>query len=163
MKIFVTFQIANFSNFPKLNILWICAFSEFFKLTMFGIFQNGDFWNSLIVNFWNRPNYKINNFLECFQFGKQNFTPKIGNFEIFLPFDIPHCSQYCQFSSLPFDINQFSQFLFPILVTRKFGRSTFERWLILKFETSDVLKLYCLKFCPSPPFRIYFNVLLLKY
>ena len=26
-----------------------------------------------------------------------------------------------------FDINQFSQFLFSILVTRKFGRSTFER------------------------------------
>ena len=50
---------------------------------------------------------------------------KMGNFEIVCPFDIPHYSQFCQFSYFPFDINQFSQFVFPILVTRKFGRSTF--------------------------------------
>ena len=67
--------------------------------------------------------------------------------------NIPHYSQFCQFSYLLFDINQFrfstSQFLFLILVTRKFGRFTYEPSLILRFETSAILKFNCLKCLPS--------------
>ena len=62
-------------------------------------------------------------------------APKIGKFGIIRSLDIPRCSQF-YFLYSPFDINQSSQFLFPILVTRKFERSTFELSLILKFETS---------------------------
>ena len=43
-----------------------------------------------------------------------------------------------------------SQFLFSIVATRKFGRSTFERSLIFKFEMLAILKLECSKFKPSP-------------
>ena len=69
----------------------------------------------------------------------QNLAPsKIGNFGIFRPFDIPHYSQFCQFSYFPIVINQSSQVSFSISVTLKFGRSTFERSLILKFETSAI-------------------------
>ena len=39
-----------------------------------------------------------------------------------------------------------SQFLFSIVVTRKFGRSTFERSLIFKFEKLAILKIDCSKF-----------------
>ena len=53
----------------------------------------------------------------------------MSNFGIVCLFDIQHCSQFFQFSYLPFDINQFSQFVFPVEVTRtsKFGWSIFER------------------------------------
>ena len=91
---------------------------------------------------------KINKFLNFFQFQK----PKIGNFGIIRLFDIFQFSQFCLFSYFPSDINQFFQFLFPVLVTHKFDRSTFERSLILKFETLAILKFYSLKFTPPSYF-----------
>ena len=67
----------------------------------------------------------------------------MGNFGIVRPFDIPHSSQFRHFSYFPFDIDQFSQFVFPILVTHQFGRSIFVRSLIFKFESSAILNFYC--------------------
>ena len=43
-----------------------------------------------------------------------------------------------------------SEFLFSIVVTRKFGRSTLECSLIFKFEVLAILKFDCSKFQPSP-------------
>ena len=80
---FLICQIANFWNFPN----W--TFFEFIKLEVFGIVQIG----------------KLRNFKIFFNLENQSLTPKIGNFEIVRPFDIPHFSQFCQFSYLPFDIN----------------------------------------------------------
>ena len=68
---------------------------------------------------------------------------KICNFKIVRSFTFI-------FLYLPFDINQFSQFLFPILLTCNFSHSTFEHSLIFKFETSAILKIYCPKFQPWP-------------
>ena len=92
---------------------------------------------------------KINKFLDFFQFAKKNLeilqlsilwmTALLAILPILIFF---HC--------------QLSQFLFSILVTRKFRHSTSERSLICKFETSAILKFYCLKFWPSsaiPKFR----------
>ena len=76
----------------------------------------------------------------------QTLASKIDNSEIIRPFDIPHFSQFFQFSYLPFAKNQFSQFLCPILVTRKFSCSTFEPSLIFKYEMSAAIpKFYCSK------------------
>ena len=47
---------------------------------------------------------------------------------------------------LPFDIS----FIFDCSNSRQFGRSTFARSLIFKFEISAILKIYCSKFWPSP-------------
>ena len=85
--------------------------------------------------------------LEVLKFGKFFGLWKFG---IVRPFDIPHYSQFCQFSYLPSDTNQFSPFLFPILLTRKFDHSTYERSLIFKIEPSAILKFYCVEFLPSP-------------
>ena len=49
---------------------------------------------------------------------------------------------------LIFDIN----FIFYYSDSRKFGRSTFERSLIFKFEISAILKFYSSKFWPSPEY-----------
>ena len=125
-------KVENLWNFPYYNFL------ELSKLEMFEIFD--------IIKFWNCPNREVNNRLDYFNLQNQNLALKIGDLRIVHPFDLPHYSQFCQFSYLPFDINQFSQFLFPILVTRKFVRSTFERSLIFKFVTSAILKFYCSKF-----------------
>ena len=84
-----------------------------------------------------------------FNLKNQNMAPKVVNFKIIVPFDIPHSLQFRQFLHSPFDINQLSKFSFPTLVTRKFGNSTFERSLIFRFETSAILKFHCLKFEPS--------------
>ena len=104
---------SNFYNFPN------CKFLEFSILTVFGTF--------LIGNFWNFPNYKINKFLDFFQFAKPKFDSK--NWQLWNCSSIQHSAPLailCQFWYLPFNINQFSQLLFPISVIRKFGRSTFE-------------------------------------
>ena len=87
-------------------------------------------------------------------------APKINNFEIVRPSDIPHYSQFRQFPYSPFDINQFSQFLFPTSMTHKFDRSTYERSLIFKFETSAILKCYLFKILtllqpPSNPWFVF--------
>ena len=144
-EILEIFLIGNFWNFPNWKLL------EFSKLTILVISQIencSDFLNwqflefskseileiFVIGNFRYCPNCEINKFLDFFQFGKPEFGSKIANLGIVRPlFDIPHYSQFCQFSYVPFDINQFSQFLFPILVVCKFGRP-----VILKFD--------CLKF-----------------
>ena len=97
LEIFRIFQIANVSNFPN----WKCL--DFPKLEFFGI-------------------VKINEFLDFFHFVK----PKFSNFGIVHPFNIQHYSQYCQFSYLPIDINQLSQFLFFISLSCKFSHSTSE-------------------------------------
>ena len=60
---------------------------------------------------------KFLEFLEFFISENQNLVPKIVNFGIVHPFDIPHYLQLCQFSYLLFDMNLFSQYLFSILVT----------------------------------------------
>ena len=39
-----------------------------------------------------------------------------------------------------------AQFSFSIIVTRKFGRSTFQRSLIFKFEMFAILEFDCSKF-----------------
>ena len=46
-----------------------------------------------------------------------------------------------------------SQFSFSNIVTRKFGRSTFERSLIFKFEMLAILKFDYSKFEPTPNLR----------
>ena len=43
-------------------------------------------------------------------------------------------------------------------MTRKFGRSTFARSLIFKFEIWAILKFYCSKFLPSPKIFILFLI-----
>ena len=124
------FVRSNFSNFPN------CKFLEFSKLTVFGTF--------LIGNFWNFPNYKINKFLDFFQFAKPKFDSK--NWQLWNCSSIQHSAPLaisCQFLYLPFDINQFSQLLFPISVIRKFGRSTFELRNVRHSNTS-LLELFTL-------------------
>ena len=54
-----------------------------------------------------------------------------------------------------------SLFIF-IVVTRKFGRSTFELSLIFKFEMLAILKFDCSKFQPSPKIR-FFEKLIFQY
>ena len=108
-----------------------------------------------MINFQNFTTWKINNFSAYFHFGKlSKFQKKLANFEIVCPFDIPHYSQLRWFWYLPFDINYFRRFIGSlfifIVVTRKFGRFTFERSLIFKFEMLAILKLDCSKFEPSP-------------
>ena len=60
-----------------------------------------------------------------------------------LIFKIEKVQKFGKFLELPLDINQFWRFkfwlFFTILITRKFGCSTFERSLIFKLETSDTL------------------------
>ena len=101
------FEIVKFWNFQN----W--KFMEFFKLEIFLIYK--------IRNFSNCPNWKINKYLDLKKKLKNhNLAQKICNFGIVRPFGTSHYSQFCQFSYLPFDIfyiNQFSQFLFPILAT----------------------------------------------
>ena len=99
-------------------------------------------------NFQNQQIYNKNSNLE-----NQNLAPKIDKFW--------NCSSTRHFTlhtrnsaifTLSFKSNLTFvtyQFLFPILVTRKFGRSTFESSLIFKFKTSAILKFCCLKFQPS--------------
>ena len=116
----IIYKIGNLWNrdsFPNCKILKIF---EIFEIDKFCYFPN--------CKFLEFP--KINKFRDFFNLENQNLTSKISNCGIVRPFDIPHYSQFCRFSYLPFDIDQFFQFLFPILVTRRVGRSTFERSLI---------------------------------
>ena len=127
LKICYFSKLNDYKNLTIFKIVKLGNFLDFSKLELFGIFR--------IASFLNFSSWKCNKFLEFFQFEKPNLAKKNGNFEIVCPFNISHYSQFCQFSYLTFGINQFSQFLFPILVTRKFGRSTFESSLIFKFES----------------------------
>ena len=94
--IFFYFQNYKFLEISRLN------FFEFAKLQIFRIFQTWSFWNC--------PNWKIKKFQDFFNLENQSLARKIGNFGIVRPFDIPHYSQFCQFSYLFFDINQFRRF-----------------------------------------------------
>ena len=75
MKIFGNFkidfflicQVANYLNFPD----W-----KFFEFKVFGVVQIE----------------KLRNFEIFFNLENQSLAPKIGNFEIVRPFDIPHYS-----------------------------------------------------------------------
>ena len=104
---------------------------EFSELEIFLIFE--------IEYFWNFPNCeflgfiveirRLTNFSNYFNSENQILALRISNFGIVRPFDIAHSSKFCQFLYLPFDMNQFSHFLFSIVVTRtsKIARSIFER------------------------------------
>ena len=137
----------EFSKSEIFGISQIFNFSEFSKLEIFGVFQNNFFFRIFeFGNYWNLPNWKMYKFLKKFPIWKTNiWLQKLSNFRIVRPFDILHYSKFCQFSYLPLNINQFSQFLYPILVIYKFGCSIFERSLTFEFETSTILKFYCLK------------------
>ena len=80
-------------------------FLEFYKFEVFGIVQIE----------------KLKNFEIFFNLENQNLAPKIGNFGIVDPFDIPHYSQFCHFSYLPFDINQFRCFNFSTIISYSSG------------------------------------------
>ena len=60
-------------------------------------------------------------FQKIFNLDNQSLAPKIGNFGIVRPFDIPHDSQFCQYSYLLFDINQFRRFNFSTFITYSSG------------------------------------------
>ena len=90
------FRNCKFFELATLQIL------EFSKLKIFLIFQIRSFW---IVQIGKWRNFEI-----LFNLENQCLVPKIGNFGIIRPFDIPHYSQFCQFSYLPFDINKFRRF-----------------------------------------------------
>ena len=109
---------------------------------------------------------KINKFPECYSIKNlqvsrifsiwktEIWLKKLVNFGIVRPFEISNFSQFCQYLYVPFDINQFRRFNFSIFISyfnesHKFGRSTFEQFLIFKFKTSGILKFYCLKFKSS--------------
>ena len=115
-EFFEIFKIENFWNFP----IW--TFFEIPKLEIFRIF--------LIANFWNCLNWKINKLLEFIQFRKSKIGSEdwqFWNYSSIRYSALLAILPFLEFTDLLFDINKFSQFLFPILVTRKFGRSTFER------------------------------------
>ena len=131
LKFIGIFQIEHFLNFPN----W--TFFEFSKLNIFGTSLNGKF-----VNF---PSRKLLNVYNFSNLKNQNLAKKLINFAIARPPDILIYSQFYQFSYLPINVTKFSQFLFPISVTLKFGHSAFERSLVFKFRTSAILKFYCLK------------------
>ena len=83
---------------------------------------------------------KKTNFQKIFNLKLQKLT----NFEIVCPLDIPHHLQFYRFSYLLFYINEFRGFIFSIFIfycsySHKFGRSTFERSLIFKFEMLAIL------------------------
>ena len=115
-EMFRIFEIANFSKSPHCKFLEFSKliFLEFFKLKCLRIFQ--------IWSFWNCPNWKINKFQDfCSIWKLKVWPPKIRNFGIVHPFDIPHYSQFCQFSYLPFDINQFRCFNFSTFISYSSG------------------------------------------
>ena len=116
---------------------------QFHKFQIFVIFQISDFSNFPNCKFLKLSKFQI---LEISQIANFSTFP---NWKFFLIVRYPALLAICQFSYLPFDINQYSQFSFPILLTRKFGLSTFERPLTFKSKTSAILKFYCLKFPPS--------------
>ena len=122
MQIFRIFQKVNFVQFPN------CKFFEFYKLNLL--------WNILYPRFLNFPNWnffelskfevfgivqigKLRNFEIFFNLENQSLAPKIGSFEIARPFDIPHYSQFCQFSYFPSDIYiyQFRCFNFSTFIS----------------------------------------------
>ena len=138
----IVFPILKFAIFRNYKIWGIF---RIYQNKNFGIFQIGNFRNFPNLTFSTLEIFgivKINKFLDFFQFVK----PKFSNFKIVHRFNVPHYSIFCQFSYFPIDINQLSQFLYFILVTRKFSHFTSKRSLIFKFETSAILKFYCLKF-----------------
>ena len=94
----------NFQNYKFLEISQL-NFFEFAKLQIFEICQ--------IENFWNCPNF--------FNSKNQSLPPKIGNFGIVRPFDIPHYSQLRQFWNLLFDIHQFRRFSFSTFISYSSG------------------------------------------
>ena len=126
-KTFGVFQIEIFLTLPN------CKFFKFFKSKIFRIFQ--------VWSFWNCPNWKIKKFWDFFNSENQIYTPKTGSFGIVYSFDIPHYSEFCQFSYLPFDINQFRRFNFSTFIPHSSGN--FLDWQIHKKITS--LKLFSFK------------------
>ena len=123
-----------------------------FIVHLFQIVKFGKFLEFSKLKFWKLHVYeivqieKLTNIYNFFNLKNKNLAKQIFNFGIIHSFDILHYSKFCKFSYLHFDRNQFSEFRFSIILTRKFGRSTFKRSLIFKFKTSAILKLYCLKF-----------------
>ena len=101
-------------------------FSEFSKLKNEQISEILEFGD--LTKFQNFPIWKINKFIEFFS-NQEN--QNLANFGIIRPFDIPHCSQFRQFSYLPFDITQFRRFNFAILLTSKPPRKPFTKIFVV--------------------------------
>ena len=136
-----------------------CKFFEFLKLIFCIIFEITNFWKFPNWFFFYFPNYKFLELpkLKIFEFSKfevfgivrigklRNFesfynsenkssAPKICNFGIVCPFDIPHVSQVCWILYLPFDINQFRRFNLSTFISYSSGK--FLDWqipIIIKF------------------------------
>ena len=143
-------KLKIFWNFPNSNFLVFLnrKFLSFLKLEIFRNFQ--------IQIFWNCPNWKVNIFIRKIQFEKPKFGCK--NWKFWNCSSIEYFALLAILPNLIFPLwYRFSQFLFPVLVTRKFGRSTFER-SSLKLETSAILKFYCSKFQPSSKYSTLFNL-----
>ena len=115
-KITIVLQIVDFWKFSNFRI-WL--FYEFVK--------NGNFMIFEIVKLTNYQNFgirKINKLIEFFPIWKSKiWLQKFANVGIVRSFDIPHYSQFREFSHVPFDlVNQFWSFnsfrcLFHILLT----------------------------------------------
>ena len=165
----VKYWFSKWQNKKKILILQIVKFGKFVNffnwagmaaLRNWLIFQIRHCWNfqnskivsiGKLTNFQNFTTWKTNKFSEFFKFRKLSKFKKLANFGIVCPFDIPHYSQFCRFSYLPFDINELRRFIFWIFIfyctdSRKFGCSTFEHSLIFKFEMLAILKFDCSKF-----------------
>ena len=78
----------------------------------------------------------------------QSLAPKICNFGIVRPFDIPHYSKFCQFSYLLYGINQFRRFDISTFIS--YSSENFLDWQVpkiikfLKFfnsENKQILKI----------------------
>ena len=121
-------QIKNLCNFDSFRN---CKISEIFEIWQFDNFRNFRNWEiKQISRFISTSKTKV-------------LLQKLAILIPVRPFDISYFSQFRQFLYLPFNTN--NQFLFPILETRKFGRSTFKHSLIFKIETLAIPKFYCLK------------------
>ena len=124
LKIYRIFQNENFWNFKN------CKLLEFSKLKIYGI-SEWKLLKFLKLQFFSI--FLIESFWQCPSWGIQK------SFGIVHSFDIFHYMKFCQFLYLPFDINQFSQFLFPTLVTRKFYIWTFINFQIRNVSHSKIL------------------------
>ena len=150
-------DIANFWNVTN----W--TFLESYKSTIFKIFKNEIFLKFPNWFFFEFANYKLCSFpnWKFFEFSKfevfsivqivklrnfdiffnlenQSLASKLVNFGIVSPFNIPHYSQSCQSSYLPFDINQFRRLIFSTFIS--YPSQNFLDWQIHKIIKS--LKLF---------------------
>ena len=132
LQFFLFFQIKNLWNFTNwtFGICQIDNLTNFQKRKCLGISRLNFFLNFPNTKFFEFSNFevfeivqigKLRNFDIFFNLENLSLASKIGNFGIVRPFDIPHYSQFCQFSYLPFDINQFRRFNFLTFISYTSG------------------------------------------